>query len=343
MINFIQMKANIQAHNPPLFHAVAQIIEAARTATYRNTNTILLKMYWEIGQLIVEDEQQGESRAAYGRNVLKKLAEQLTIAFGKGFNERNLNNMRAFFQAFQIWNAVRTELSWTHYRIISRVENQKLRLQYVDYAIEGNWNTRTLQRNIDSQYLGRLLKTSDEPAKEPQKADHFIKDPYIFEFLGLPTDPKQNELQIETALITHLQKFLMELGKGFAFVARQQHIVTDTSDFFIDLVFYNYYLKCFVLLDLKTNKLSHEAIGQMDMYVRMYNDLKKGADDNPTVGIILCTEKDETIVKYSVLAENEKLFASKYRLYLPDEEELKQLIEADQVRIELDRENQTKQ
>ncbi|WP_145855090.1 PDDEXK nuclease domain-containing protein [Pedobacter suwonensis] len=337
------MKANIQSHNPPLFHAVAQIIEAARTATYRSTNSILLKMYWEIGQLIVEDEQQGKSRAAYGRNVLKKLAEQLTIAFGKGFNERNLNNMRAFFQAFQIWNAVRTELSWTHYRIISRVENQKLRLQYVDYAIEGNWNTRTLQRNIDSQYLGRLLKTSDKPAKEPQKADHFIKDPYIFEFLGLSTDPKQNELQIETALITHLQKFLMELGKGFAFVARQQHIVTDTSDFFIDLVFYNYYLKCFVLIDLKTNKLSHEAIGQMDMYVRMYNDLKKGADDNPTVGIILCTEKDETIVKYSVLAENEKLFASKYRLYLPDEEELKQLIEADQVRIELDRENQTKQ
>jgi len=336
------MKANIQAHNPPLFHAVAQIIEAARTATYRSTNTILLKMYWEIGQLIVDYEQQGESRAAYGKNVLKNLAEQLTIAFGKGFNERNLNNMRAFFQAFQIWNAVRTELSWTHYRIISRVENQKLRLQYVDYAIEGNWNTRTLQRNIDSQYLGRLLNTYDETKNEQPKADYFIKDPYIFEFLGLSTDHKQNEGQIETALITHLQKFLMELGKGFAFVARQQHIVTDTSDFFIDLVFYNYYLKCFVLLDLKTNKLSHEAIGQMDMYVRMYNDLKKGPDDNPTVGIILCTEKDETIVKYSVLAENEKLFASKYRLYLPDEEELKQLIEADQVRMELDRENQIK-
>lgn len=173
---------------------------------------------------------------------------------------------------------------------------------------------------------------------ENQTAAHFIKDPYIFEFLGLPTDTAQTENNIETALINHLQKFLMELGKGFAFVARQQHIVTDTSDFFIDLVFYNYYLKCFVLIDLKTSKLTHADIGQMDMYVRMYNDLKKGDDDNPTLGIILCTEKDETIVKYSVLAENEQLFASKYRLYLPKEEELKQLIEQDRINFELDNE-----
>ncbi len=325
--------------NLPLFRAIADIITAAKAAAYRNTNTILLKMYWEIGQLIIEDEQHGENRAEYGKNVLKNLAEQLTIEFGKGFNERNLNNMRAFFFAFPIWNAVRTELSWTHYRIISRIENQELRLQYIIHSIEGNWNTRTLQRNIDSQYLGRLLKVPDGGTSEKPETNHFIKDPYIFEFLGLPADNKQTESRIETALINHLQQFLMELGKGFAFVARQQHIVTDTSDFFIDLVFYNYYLKCFVLLDLKTHKLSHEAIGQMDMYVRMYNDLKKGADDNPTLGIILCTEKDETIVKYSVLAENEKLFASKYRLYLPDEEELKQLINNDRVRLDLDEED----
>jgi hypothetical protein len=174
------------------------------------------------------------------------------------------------------------------------------------------------------------------------EANHFIKDPYIFEFLGLPIDKKQTETRIETTLISHLQQFLMELGKGFAFVARQQHIVTDTADFFIDLVFYNYYLKCFVLVDLKTSKLSHEAIGQMDMYVRMYNDLKRSTDDNPTIGIILCTEKDETIVKYSVMSENEKLFASKYRLYLPDENELKQLIEADRILLKLDKEQMSK-
>lgn len=241
--------------------------------------------------------------------------------------------MRAFFMAFPIWNAVRTELSWTHYRIISRVENPEQRIQYIEHSIDGNWNTRTLQRNIDSQYLGRLLKL---PISESKEVSNFIKDPYIFEFLGLSSEIAQTETQIESALITHLQKFLMDLGKGFAFVARQQHIVTDTSDFFVDLVFYNYYLKCFVLVDLKTHKLTHEAIGQMDMYVRMYNDLKKGADDNPTIGIILCTEKDETVVKYSVMSDNEKLFASKYRTYLPDESELKQLIEADRVKFQLD-------
>jgi len=319
--------------NQDLYSSIAKIIVDAKDQVYRNSNTILLKMYWEIGQLIIEDEQNGELRAKYGKSVLKNLANHLSVEFGKGFNDRNLNNMRAFFIAFPIWNAVRTELSWTHYRIISRIENAEHRIQYIEYSIEGNWNTRTLQRNIDSQYLGRLLKF---PEAENKEISNYIKDPYIFEFLGLPSDISQTETQIESALITHLQQFLMELGKGFAFVARQQHIVTDTSDFYIDLVFYNYYLKCFVLVDLKTHKLTHEAIGQMDMYVRMYNDLKKGLDDNPTIGIILCTEKDETVVKYSVMSENEKLFASKYRTYLPDEKELKNLIEADRVKFEMD-------
>lgn len=258
--------------NQELYSSIAKIIIDAKTQVYRNSNTILLKMYWEIGKLIIEDEQNGELRAKYGKSVLKNLAAQLSLEFGKGFNERNLNNMRAFFIGFPIWNAVRTELSWTHYRIISRVENPEHKKQYIEHSIEGNWNTRTLQRNIDSQYLGRLLKL---PIPESKEVSNFIKDPYIFEFLGLPSDISQTETQIESALITHLQKFLMELGKGFAFVARQQHIVTDTSDFFLDLVFYNYYLKCFILVDLKTHKLTHEAIGQMDMYVRMYNDLKK--------------------------------------------------------------------
>ena len=304
-----------------------------RRKAYQNSNAILLQMYWQIGHLIVEDEQHGNSKAQYGKAVLKNLAQQLTIEFGKGFDESNLRNIRQFYLAFPIRDAVRHELSWTHYRIISRLDAEDLRNQYVTLAVEGGWDTRTLQRNITSQYLGRILDVNKSDTPKPEQ---LIKDPYIFEFLGLPTDVTTSENKIETALINHLQQFLMELGKGFAFVARQQHIVTDTSDFFIDLVFYNYYLKCFVLIDLKTDELTHGAIGQMDMYVRMYNDLKKGEDDNPTIGIILCTEKDETIVKYSMLAENQKLFASKYRLYLPKEEELKQLIEQDRIRFELE-------
>ncbi len=193
-----------------------------------------------------------------------------------------------------------------------------------------------MQRNINAKYVGRILDTTIYAKPIPE---NIIKDPYIFEFLGLRFDYKHNENTIETALINHLQQFLMELGKGFAFVGRQQHVVTDTADFYIDLVFYNYYLKCFVLIDLKTHKLSDEAIGQMDMYVRMYNGLKKREDDNPIIGLILCTEKDETIVKYSVLADNEKLFASKYRLYLPKEEELKQLIDHDRLNWEIDNTN----
>ncbi|MES2652676.1 MAG: PDDEXK nuclease domain-containing protein [Bacteroidota bacterium] len=317
----------------PLFKQITEIVTHARRKAYQNSNAILLQMYWQIGHLIVEDEQHGNAKAVYGKAVLKNLAQQLALEFGKGFDERNLNNMRAFYIAFPIWNAVRTELSWTHYRIISRLETEDLRNQYVIHTVEGGWDTRTLQRNVTSQYLGRILDINNSQTPKPEQ---LIKDPYIFEFLGLPTDVTTSENKIETALINHLQEFLMELGKGFAFVARQQHIVTDTSDFFIDLVFYNYYLKCFVLIDLKTDELTHGAIGQMDMYVRMYNDLKKGEDDNPTIGIILCTEKDETIVKYSMLAENQKLFASKYRLYLPKEEELKQLIEQDRIRFELE-------
>ena len=286
--------------------------------------------------IIVEEEQAGQEKANYGKATLKNLSNQLMLEFGKGYHDRNLNNMRAFYIAFPIWYAVRTKLSWTHYRIISRIEKQDHRLQYIEHCIAANWDTRTLQRNVKSLYLDSQLKLPEE--NETPLPAHFIKDPHIFEFLNLPADTKQTENNIETALINHLQQFIMELGKGFAFVARQQHIVTDTSDFFIDLVFYNYLLKCFVLVDLKIGSLGHGDIGQLDMYVRMYNNLKKSENDNPTIGIILCTEKDETIVKYSVLEDNDNLFASKYRLYLPKEEELKQLIEMDRINMELDNE-----
>ena len=234
--------------------------------------------------------------------------------------------------SFPILDALRQELSWTHYRILSRIEEVNVRNQYVKACAEAGWDTRTLQRNIKTRYLERVLVPQDQHSILPA---NLLKDPYIFEFLGFPALDTISENNLEKGLINHLQQFLMELGKGFAFVARQQHIATDTSDFYIDLVFYNYFLKCFVLIDLKIDELSHADIGQMDMYVRMYNDLKKSTDDNPTIGIILCTEKDETIVKYSILSENEQLFVSKYRLYLPSEDELKRLIESDRIQHQL--------
>lgn len=327
----------IADNNEGLLEALKQVIILARRKAYKAVNSALLESYWNIGRIIIEDEQQGSERAQYGKATLKTVAKQLSEEFGKGFDERNLNNMRAFYRAFPIWNAVRTELSWTHYRLLSRIEDEAKKRFYLEQSIDAGWNSRTLQRSINTLYHDRVLLSANSN-KDLLTPQELIKDPYIFEFLNLSPGTKVNEKGIEAALIDHLQAFLLELGKGFAFVSRQQHIVTDTADFYIDLVFYNYILKCFVLIDLKTSELTHASIGQMDMYVRMYEDLKKGKDDNPTIGIILCTEKDETIVKYSVLSENKKLFASKYRLYLPSEEELKQLIEQDRQRYELDNE-----
>lgn len=328
----------MQTTNTQLFQSVKEIIQESRQRVYRMVNAALLETYWKIGQLIVEDEQQGNSKAVYGKATLKNLANELTLEFGKGFDERNLNNMRAFYKSFPIWNALRTELSWTHYRLLSRIESEDKKWYYLNESVACNWNSRTLQRQISSLAFERIL----EPKKESEEINikNVLKDPYIFEFLGLQADIKNTESTIESAIIEHIQKFLLEFGKGFAFVARQQHIVTDTSDFFIDLVFYNYILKCFVIIDLKTTVLSHQDIGQIDMYVRMYDDLKKGEDDNPTIGLLLCAEKDETIIKYSVLNDRNNLFSSKYMLYLPKEEELKELINQDKIRFELMNNNQ---
>lgn len=298
-------------------------------------NSALLETYWQIGKIILEDEQKGKDRADYGKFTLKNLANQLTFEFGKGFDERNLNNMRAFYKAFSIWNALRTELSWTHYRLLSRLNSEEKINYYLNESIQNNWNSRTLQRQINSLAFERVLEHKSIE-KSPDTIHNLIKDPYIFEFLGLSPVTKNSERSIETSIIDHLQQFLLEFGKGFAFVARQQHIVTDTSDFYIDLVFYNYILKCFVIIDLKTGSLSHQDIGQIDMYVRMYDDLKKGESDQPTIGILLCSEKDETIVKYSVLADKKSVFASQYLLYMPKEEDLKALIENDIQKFQLD-------
>ena len=229
---------------------------------------------------------------------------------------------------------MRQELSWTHYRQLSRLSNEAQRRYYLRESIDNNWSSRTLQRQINSLAFERTLSQKGEP-REPEKISNLLKDPYVFEFLGLSPDIKHTERRIETAIISHLQQFLLEFGKGFAFIARQQHIITDTSDFYIDLVFYNYILKCFVIIDLKTGELAHQDIGQIDMYVRMYDDLKRLPGDNPTIGLLLCSQKDEAIVKYSVLSDNNNLFASNYLLYLPAEDELKHLIEQDRINFEL--------
>jgi len=319
-----------------LFLSVKEIINQSRERVFRVANSTLLLSSWQIGQLIVEDEQKGKERAEYGKFVLKNLSKKLTFEFGKGFDESNLRNMRSFFQAFPIRDAVRHELSWTHYRLLLRQENEQKKMYYLNESIENNWSYRELKRQINSLAFERVLEHKKSPIDNIQ---NILRDPCIFEFLGLKPDEKISEKEIETAIIDHIQKFLLEFGKGFAFVARQQHISTDTSDFYIDLVFYNYILKCFVIVDLKTGELSHQDIGQIDMYVRMYDDLKRNEGDNPTIGILLCSEKDETIVKYSVLNDKNNLFASKYLLYLPKEEELKQLIDQDRIRFELEKEN----
>lgn len=276
---------------------------------------------------------------------MPKLAERLTAEFGRGFDASNLRYMRLFFLAFPICDALRRELSWTHYRTLLRVESEPARLWYMKESAEQNWSTRALERQIGTLYYERLLSSRE---REPVLAEaaqavlaaqaavsprEFVRDPVLLEFLGMPGAGRVLEADLEQALIDNLQAFLMELGKGFAFVVRQQRISTESKDFYVDLVFYNYLLKCFVLFDLKSGELAHQDIGQMDMYVRMYDDLKRGADDNPTVGIILCAGKDASVVRYSVLHENEQLFASKYRLILPTEDELRQELERERLAI----------
>ena len=322
---------------PDFYQSIAEVLRAARANAYRAINFAMAEAYWNVGRMIVEEEQQGKERAEYGAALLKNLSIRLTGEFGAGFDERELRRMRQFYLSSPIRGALRPELAWTHYRLLLRVEKPDARAWYLKEAADQNWSTRALERQINSLYYERLLLSRDHaPVIEevqsktaplaPTPKD-FIKDPYVLEFLGIPDAHKFREADLEQAIIGKLQAFMLELGKGFAFVARQRRISTETKDFFIDLVFYNYILKCFVLVDLKTGELTHQDIGQMDMYVRLFEDTVKGADDNPTVGLVLCTERDHTVVKYSVLSESKQLFASKYRLYLPSEEELRAEIE----------------
>ena len=330
---------------------IKKILKDARQKAYTAVNSAMVEAYWEIGRRIVEEEQSGRERAEYGKEIIKNLSKELTEEFGKGFGERNIRNIRQFyvlFSDYEKWKSLISKLTWTHIQKVLKVSDEKARIFYLTEAAENMWSVRTLDRNISTLYYNRIIASIDKKIVENEMKDktkklqakEFIKNPVVLEFLDLPTSMSYTENELEKALIDDIQKFMMELGKGFAFVERQQYIRTENSDFYIDLVFYNYILKCFIIVELKTEKLTHQDIGQLDMYVRMYDDLKKQENDNPTIGLLLCTETDGTIIKYSVLNDNKNLFASKYVNYLPSEEELINEIERQKTLFESKKNNE---
>lgn len=324
------------------------IIHSAQKSAYQSANIFLLQRNWLLGYRIAEEEMKDTRKDNYGLEIINKLSKILKESFGEGFGKSNLYSFYSFYKLYpNIFHSLRGKslLSWTHYKILIQVKDDKARKWYEDEALREVWNYRTLQRNISSQYYYRLLSSQvkepvvkemkDLTAESQKDTLDYIKNPIIAEFLGLSNNPSYSESTLETAIINNIQKFLLELGKGYAFIARQQHIHTEKADYFIDLVFYNYILKCFILVDLKTSKITHQDVGQMDMYVRMYDELKKSEDDNPTLGIVLCADTDEDIARYSMLNDNQRLFASKYKLYLPSEEELKKEIEEQKILFQL--------
>ena len=336
-----------------VFEDACNIIETAQKVAYSAVDLTLVHRNWLLGKRIADEELNGESRAEYGAEVIKKLSKDLNAQYGRGYTKTNLYNFYSFYKMYpEIFHSEsgksNVKLSWTHYRVLLQVKDEIAREWYENEALRETWSVKTLQRNISSQYYYRILKTQDKTAVEAEMKEltseyqsklEFIKNPVIAEFLGMKEDTSFLESDLEQCIIGNLQKFLMELGKGYAFVARQQHIHTEKEDYYIDLVFYNYILKCFVLIDLKTTKITHQDVGQMDMYIRMYDDLKRGEGDNPTLGIVLCADTDEDIAKYSILHGNEQLFASKYKLYLPTEEELRAEIETQKETFSIQVEN----
>ena len=354
-----------------LVNDLRSIVSKARSKAFAAVNYSLVERNWRIGQRIVEEEQNGASRAEYGKHVIEVASAALTKEFGKGFSETNIMNFKKFYLKFKeltIPQTVSEEfkkqkqqtlsdesslllqkgqtqsaqfelrlLPWSHYERLIRVEDKKAREWYAKEAFEQGWSFRTLNRNINTLYYERLLMSKkkqpvvnemqDKTKAYQQDKLEYIKSPVVLEFLGLPEDTSLAESKLETAIINNLEKFLMEMGKGYALVARQQHIRTEENDYYIDLVFYNYLIKSFILVDLKVNRITYQDVGQMDMYLQMYDKMKKGPDDNPTIGIILCTETDSDVARYSTLAKNDQMFAAKYKLYLPDKEDLRREIE----------------
>jgi len=311
---------------------IKQIINNGRATAYASVNSTMIATYWNIGRRIVEEEQHGKERAEYGSELIKMLAKELTHEYGSGFSERYLAYFRKFYVTIPDLQILQTRLQnlrWSHILMALRVDDETARRWYLENASQQAWSVRTLNRNISTQYYERHFKTPhllESQSAVPTK-EEILKSPLIAEFLGFKADESFSERDMESSIISHLKDFLMEMGRGFAFVARQQHIRTDAEDYFIDLVFYNVVLKCYVLVDLKVGKITHQDVGQMDMYVRMYDELKRTEGDNPTIGIVLCSETDSDIARYSILKGNEQIFATKYKLYLPTEEELRREIE----------------
>jgi len=336
-MNFNELEANQQT-----YETIRKSLEQARLTVVKTINSAMVEVYWEIGKEIVE--AIGE-RSEYGKGLLKYLAQKLTEEFGKGFTVSNLRNMRQFYQTFPNRYALRSELSWTHYRLLIRIPESKRRDYYLEESIRSGWTARQLERQINTFYYERLLATPESGKgivanevfeKEPHlDSKYVLKDPYILEFLDLKENKNYLESDIEQAMIDKMQEFLLELGRGFSFVARQKRITTETGQhYYIDLVFYNYLLKCFVLVDIKNGGLSYQDIGQIDFYTRLFDEKIKPQEDNPTIGIVLTTQKDEAVAKYSVLADKDNLFASKYSLYLPTEAELQAELERSRLEIE---------
>ena len=366
-----QMEHSYKGEEKFLVNDLKTIVSKARSKAFAAVNYSLVERNWRIGKRIVEEEQNGEARAEYGKYIIEVASAALTEEFGKGFSETNIRTFRKFFLIFrnlEIQQTVSAEsnlpkqqtlsdnlsshfqkgqtppaqfklrlLPWSHYERLIRVEDKKAREWYAKEAFEQGWSFRTLNRNINTLYYERLLMSKkkqpvvnemqDKTKAYQQDKLEYIKSPVVLEFLGLPEDTSLAESKLETAIINNLEKFLMEMGKGYALVARQQHIRTEENDYYIDLVFYNYLIKSFILVDLKVNRITYQDVGQMDMYLQMYDKMKKGPDDNPTIGIILCAETDSDVARYSTLAKNDQMFAAKYKLYLPDKEDLRREIE----------------
>lgn len=329
-------------HYENIYAEIKEALLSSRYQAYSAVNFSMVQAYWQIGRIIVEHEQEGNLRSSYGKSILQELSNRLTKEFGKGFSVRTLQQMKKFYVTFPNTNALRSQLTWTHYRLLLSVENDQARKWYMDEAVASAWSSRQLERQISTMYYERLLASKNQEAVKaeanelitPLATESFIRDPYVLEFLDLKDYPALRESDLEQALIDKLQEFLLELGRGFCFVARQKLMRYEDEDFYLDLVFYHSILKCHVLIDLKIGKLTHGDIGQMDSYIRMFDALYKNADDNPTIGIILCSQKNEAIVKYSVLNDAKQIFASRYRLELPTAEELQHEIETERKRIE---------
>ena len=366
-----QMEHSYKGEEKFLVNDLKTIVSKARSKAFAAVNYSLVERNWRIGKRIVEEEQNGEARAEYGKHIIEVASAALTEEFGKGFSETNIRTFRKFFLIFrnlEIQQTVSAEsnlpkqqtlsdnlsshfqkgqtppaqfklrlLPWSHYERLIRIEDKRARDWYAKEAFEQGWSYRTLSRNINTLYYERFLMSKDKAPVEKEMKEktnefqqdklEYIKSPVVMEFLGLPSDSSLKESKLESAIIDNLEKFLMEMGKGYALVARQQHIRTEENDYYIDLVFYNYLIKSFILVDLKVNRITYQDVGQMDMYLQMYDKKKKGPDDNPTIGIILCTETDSDVARYSTLAKNDQMFAAKYKLYLPDKEDLRREIE----------------